>query len=181
MLKKIPLSKVPSPNCLEVTSVNDANTPNSIPFKYFRDISKVVPLSPARYSPVEIFKSKGEIYFRKMERHYLKEVLKEEKKLILSIGGGTPCYYDSMDYINNIDGVTTVYLNTSVKELSKRLFEAESDRPLLQHLNSMEEFQEFVGKHLFERSVFYNKAHHAVSTDGKSIEEVVTEIKSSLA
>ena len=41
--------------------------------------------------------------------------------------------------------------------------------------------QEFVGKHLFERSVFYNKAHHAVSTDGKSIEEVVTEIKSSLA
>jgi shikimate kinase len=86
-----------------------------------------------------------------------------------------------MDYINNIDGVTTVYLNTSVKELSKRLFEAESDRPLLQHLNSMEEFQEFVGKHLFERSVFYNKAHHSVSTDRKSIEEVATEIKSSLA
>jgi len=129
----------------------------------------------------EIFKSKGEIYFRKIERHYLEEVLKEEKKLVLSIGGGTPCYYDSMDYINEIDGVTTVYLNTSVKELSKRLFEAESDRPLLQHLNSMEEFQEFVGKHLFERSVFYNKAHHSVSTDGKSIEDVVTEIKSSLA
>ena len=125
----------------------------------------------------DIFKSKGEIYFRKMERHYLEEVLEIKNPLILSIGGGTPCYYDSMVYMNSLPGVMTIYLNTSVKELSRRLFEAASDRPLLKYLDTMEAFQEFVGKHLFERSVFYNQAQYSVRTDGKTIAEVVTEIK----
>ena len=52
-----------------------------------------------------------------------------------------------------------------------------SDRPLLKYLDTMEAFQEFVGKHLFERSVFYNQAQYSVRTDGKTIAEVVTEIK----
>ena len=76
--------------------------------------------------------------------------------------------------------VTTIYLNKSVKELSRRLFEAASDRPLLQHLVTVEAFQEFVGKHLFERSVFYNQADWSVKTDGKTIAEVVTEINNTL-
>ena len=128
----------------------------------------------------DIFNSKGEIYFRKMERHYLEEVLEINNSLIVSIGGGTPCYYDSMVYMNSLPDVTTIYLNTSVKELSRRLFEAASDRPLLQHLVTVEAFQEFVGKHLFERSVFYNQADWSVKTDGKTIAEVETEINNTL-
>ena len=55
----MPLSKVPSPNCSAETSVNVANTPNLAPFLYDLDISIVAPWSPAKYSPKEIWVSKG--------------------------------------------------------------------------------------------------------------------------
>ena len=55
----MPLSKDPSPNCSDVTSVKVAKTPNLVPFLYDLDNSSVVPTSPAKYSPYEIFASKG--------------------------------------------------------------------------------------------------------------------------
>ena len=128
-----------------------------------------------------IFKTKGEIYFRKMERHYLEKVLKTNSSLILSIGGGTPCYYDTMQYLNSMQNSKTIYLNTSVLELSKRLFEAKSSRPLLKYLKSLKDFQEFVGKHMFERSFFYNQANVSIKTDKKTISEVSELIKAELA
>ena len=127
-----------------------------------------------------IFKTKGEIYFRKMERHYLEKVLRTNSSLILSIGGGTPCYYDTMQYLNALKNSKTIYLNTSVLELSKRLFDAQSSRPLLRHLKSLEDFQNFVGKHVFERSFFYNQANVSIKTDKKTISEVSALIKAEL-
>ena len=60
MLKKIPLSKLPSPKSSVETSVNVAKAPNFTPFENVLDNSNVVPISPAKYSPAEIFKSKEE-------------------------------------------------------------------------------------------------------------------------
>ena len=128
-----------------------------------------------------IFKTKGEIFFRKMERNYLEEVLNTNSSLILSIGGGTPCYYDTMQYLNAIQNSKTIYLNTSILELSKRLFESQSSRPLLKHLKSLEDFQDFVGKHMFERSFFYNQANISIKTDKRTISEVSKLIKAELA
>ena len=128
-----------------------------------------------------IFKTKGEIYFRKIERNYLEEVLNTNSSLILSIGGGTPCYYDTMQYLNALQNSKTIYLNTSILELSKRLFEAQSSRPLLKHLKSLEDFKDFVGKHMFERSFFYNQANVSIKTDKKTISEVSALIKAELA
>ena len=51
ILKNIPLSKVPSPNCSVVTSVKLAKTPNLAPFEKDLEISNVLPMSPAKYSP----------------------------------------------------------------------------------------------------------------------------------
>ena len=128
-----------------------------------------------------IFKTKGEIYFRKIERNYLEEVLNTNSSLILSIGGGTPCYYDTMKYLNALKNSKTIYLNTSILELSKRLFEAQSSRPLLKHLKSLEDFQDFVGKHMFERSFFYSQANISIKTDKRTISEVSKLIKAELA
>ena len=127
-----------------------------------------------------IFKTKGEIYYRKMERHYLEKVLRTNSSLILSIGGGTPCYYDTMQYLNSLQNSKTIYLNTSVLEISKRLFNAQSSRPLLGHLKSLEDFQNFVGKHMFERSFFYNQANVSIKTDKRTISEVSALIKAEL-
>ncbi len=59
ILKNIPLSKLPSPNCSVDTSVNVANAPNFTPLENVLENSKVDPTSPAKYSPAENFKSKG--------------------------------------------------------------------------------------------------------------------------
>ena len=59
ILKNIPLSKLPSPNCSVDTSVNVANAPNLTPLENVLENSSVEPTSPARYSPADIFKSKG--------------------------------------------------------------------------------------------------------------------------
>ena len=49
----------------------------------------------------EIFNKKGEIYFRKKETEYLTKLLEENNDLVLSLGGGTPCYGKNLDIINN--------------------------------------------------------------------------------
>ena len=47
----------------------------------------------------EIFKQKGEIYFRKIEHKYLKQFINENESYVLSLGGGTPCYAGNLDLI----------------------------------------------------------------------------------
>ncbi len=67
----------------------------------------------------EIFKVKGEIYFRRIESLYLSEILNSKDSFILSLGGGTPCYSNNMDLILNSEAVIHLYKsgykNTSFK------------------------------------------------------------------
>ena len=126
----------------------------------------------------EIFRSNGEIYFRKKESEYLHQILSKENAVI-SLGGGTPCYAKNMGAV--LDSKTTsIYLRATVKTLSDRLFTERRKRPLIAHLQTEEELLEFVGKHLFERSNFYEQCHYTVDTNGKSVESVVDEIKTVL-
>lgn len=127
----------------------------------------------------EIFNKKGEIYFRKKESLYLKEVLLLEKTVI-ALGGGTPCYANNMDLISQNEHVTSVYLKASIQLLSNRLKMEQMHRPLISHIKDPEAFVEFVGKHLFERSHFYNQADFTISIDGKETEEIVSDIERQL-
>lgn len=119
----------------------------------------------------DIFFKKGEIYFRKIERKYLEELLENDKKCVISLGGGTPCYFDTITFLKNRPTVTTIYLEVSVVNLCNRLFLQKAQRPLIAHLKTKEALVEFVGKHLFERVVFYNKATVKVNanTNAKAI------------
>ena len=121
----------------------------------------------------EIFAQKGEIYFRKKEREVLEELLATQDVCILSLGGGTPAYYNNMELINT--QTTSIYLRTGVGTLSERLKLQKDKRPLIAQIAD-EDLPEFIAKHLFERSVFYNKARWIVDTDGKTPEEIVEEI-----
>ncbi|TYB79610.1 shikimate kinase [Bizionia myxarmorum] len=126
----------------------------------------------------DIFESKGEIYFRKIESLHLKGFLKQ-KDMILSLGGGTPCYGANMALIQEQTDTKSVYLNVSVAELGKRLFANKMNRPLVSHLKTQEETTEFVGKHIFERINFYNQANLIVNAN-QSPEEIVADILSKL-
>lgn len=121
----------------------------------------------------EIFEKKGEIYFRKLEREALEEILATEENVILSLGGGTPAYYNNMEIINS--NSKSVFLKASVGTLSERLSKQKEKRPLIANIPD-ENLPEFIAKHLFERNIFYSKAQFNVNTDNRDPEEIVAEI-----
>ncbi|MFC4632967.1 shikimate kinase [Dokdonia ponticola] len=128
----------------------------------------------------DVFTAKGEIYFRKKEALYLKELLKETKtKKIVSLGGGTPCYGNNMQDIKD-SNVISVYLNVPVTELTRRLWDEKSQRPLIANQESKEALEEFVRKHLFERSFYYNQASKVIKVNGQNESQIVEEIIATL-
>ena len=118
----------------------------------------------------EIFSTKGEIYFRLKESEYLEELLHSKNSFVLSLGGGTPCYGKNLEIIKSL--TTSIYLKASIPTLCKRLVIERNSRPLVATISD-EKLPEFVGKHLFERAPFYERAETIISTDTLSINEVV--------
>lgn len=126
-----------------------------------------------------IFSENGEIYFRKKERFYLEELINKGDSFILALGGGTPCYYDNMDLINNSPLTISIYLKTDIDTLVSRLSDEKSKRPIIAGFTSDELLKEFIAKHIFERSYFYTKAQHIVNnvTLDKSIKQIENLLK----
>jgi len=137
------------------------------------DLDQVIE-SNAGLSIREIFEQHGEIYFRKLEHQLFKIALEENRKLIISTGGGTPCYANNHLLLNGVE-VESVYLKASIGTIFDRLKEAKSERPLIAH-QTEEELKEFIAKNLFDRSYFYIQATHKVTIDEKSQSEIVGEI-----
>ncbi len=126
----------------------------------------------------EIFRQKGEIFFRKKEHEYLREVLSSMDDLVLSTGGGTPCYSGNMELLIKTTP-NVFYLQMSVPALTDRLLSEKDHRPMISHLRP-EDLQEYIGKHLFERRTFYTMANHTIACEGRTVEEIVTEISGKL-
>ncbi|MFC4685509.1 shikimate kinase [Epilithonimonas pallida] len=121
----------------------------------------------------EIFQNKGEIFFRKEEKRILKSILNERSNVILSLGGGTPVYYNNMDLINQFS--KSIFLRASVKTLTERIMLQKNSRPLIARLED-NDIPEFIAKHLFERNPFYGKSHFTIDTDSKTASEISDEI-----
>ncbi|WP_136479801.1 shikimate kinase [Cognatitamlana onchidii] len=125
----------------------------------------------------DIFKNKGEIYFRKVETQYLNELLAlSNDNIVLSLGGGAPCFGNNMNEVLDSSTATSVYLKGSVPFLSNKLIKKKIKRPLIAHIETVEQMTEFVGKHLFERIPFYSKAEKHVLIDNKSKPEIAEAI-----
>ena len=122
----------------------------------------------------KIFSAKGEIYFRKLEHELFLEALNNEENSIISTGGGTPCYFNNHELLNG-ENVTSIYLRASIDTLVTRLNTEKQKRPLVANLGD-DEVKDFIAKHLFDRSFYYNQATIKVDVDDKSIATIVTEI-----
>ena len=109
----------------------------------------------------QIFDERGEEGFRTVERNMLHEVA-EFEDVVISCGGGTPCFFDNIDYMNSM--AETVYLNASPEVLHAHLLMAKSQRPLLDG-KSPEEVLEYIKTSLPQREPFYQKAKHIVDID----------------
>jgi|SRR6218665_536454 len=132
----------------------------------------------ANLSVKEIFEQKGEIWFRKLEHKLFHEIMKHPNEIIISLGGGTPCYANNHLLLNG-ENAESFYLKASIDELYSRLTNEKNHRPLISETES-HEMKEFIGKHLFERSYFYNQAKYKIDVDGKTPEIVALEIEKRL-
>lgn len=124
----------------------------------------------------EIFQKRGEVYFRKLERRTLENLVQREEAAVVSLGGGTPCYGDNMDLIKNASDITTFYLKLNIDNLTERLFSEKDSRPMISHLEDKEKLEEFIRKHLFERGFYYNQSDHVIQCDNRSAEEIIEQI-----
>ena len=120
-----------------------------------------------------IFSSKGEVYFRKIESDSLKLIMSKYDNIILSLGGGTPCYSNNLALIKDSK---SFFLKYSIEVLSKRLINIKSSRPILSNINNIDSMNDYIAKHLFERNYYYNQALNVIQCDLKNQEEIANEI-----
>lgn len=105
----------------------------------------------------QIFAERGEEGFRQIERNMLHEVA-EFEDVIIATGGGTPCFFDNMEYMN-AQG-TTVFLDASVDVIFTRLTIARTQRPLVAGKTD-EELRSYITETLNRRLPYYSRATHS--------------------
>jgi len=136
----------------------------------FLDLDEAIEIEE-RKSVVDIFESKGEAHFRNAEQKILRECA-NLKSTIVACGGGTPCYADNMQWMNE-NGIT-VYICATAEEILRRLIKGQQQRPLIKKLNQAE-LLFFIQQKLKERAPFYTMANNIL--DSVSITELTFEEK----
>jgi shikimate kinase len=109
----------------------------------------------------QLFAERGEEGFREIEHNMLHEVA-EFEDIVLSCGGGTPCFYDNIDYMNSLGEV--IWLKADPEVLYKHLLMGKTERPLLKG-KSPEELITFIREQLEKREPFYSKARHVLNVN----------------
>ena len=117
-----------------------------------------------------IFKKKGEKYFRQLETITLKKIPKNN---IVACGGGLPIFNNNLHFIKKT-GIS-VYLKASRNELIKRLSLNTKHRPLIQK-KSNEELKEFIDLELMKREKTYKMADYIIDTNNLSEKDVLQKI-----
>jgi shikimate kinase len=126
----------------------------------------------------DLFKEKGEHYFRKAERTVLEQLVADLPPVtegvrwaaVIACGGGTPCFFDTMDWMNR-HGLT-VWLNPSAEQLAARLLTETASRPLLAGKTGAD-LEELIGHLMEERRSYYKKAHIEIKNTHLALDEFV--------
>jgi shikimate kinase len=122
----------------------------------------------------EIFSIHGEGKFRELETEMLFELLNRNSSFVLATGGGTPCFNDNMDLIN--EKSVSVYLDVPLSTISERLRVSKvQNRPMFLNLDQGEITLKLKSL-LAERDHFYNQAKIKLSGDDFSAELLMYEL-----
>ncbi|MBS2096720.1 shikimate kinase [Carboxylicivirga linearis] len=123
----------------------------------------------------QYFADYGEESFRQAEKECLEDVIHQEN-LIIATGGGTPCFFDNMDVMN--ENGLTIYLKLSIETLISRLNSGKNVRPLVAN-KSGDELYQFIKEKLEEREFFYNQSKVIADAEVLGVEAFVNIIKAS--
>jgi shikimate kinase len=117
-------------------------------------------------SIARIFEESGENHFRELEKNCLHEV-GEFENVVISTGGGAPCFFDNMDFMNKTGD--TIYLKLSPEHLAERLRKSKAGvRPLIAGKKG-DELIQFIRDGLSKRELFYNRAKCIITGSDQSI------------
>jgi shikimate kinase len=119
-------------------------------------------------SIADYFALHGETKFRELESQVLKQT-EYPQNAIVSTGGGLPCFFDHMNWMNSHG--QTLYISLAPKALAARLDNGKSTRPVLQGKHG-DELIEFIEQKLAEREPFYNRATITINGLGINLEEL---------
>lgn len=119
----------------------------------------------------QLFEERGEEGFRKIEQAMLHEVA-ENENVIIACGGGTPCFFDNMDYMNRQG--TTIYLKAIPEVLYAHLKMGKTIRPLLLG-KTEEEIGQLIVRQVAERESYYLKAKYVLNINLLSSAEKIKE------
>jgi shikimate kinase len=120
-----------------------------------------------------IFEEKGEEHFRLLEKEVLYLITESHESFVMATGGGTPCFYNNIDYLKK--NGTVVWLNCSVDCLYRRLLKEKSERPLISAVPD-EQLKAFIVKKFSNRKIFYQQAHIIINDDDIDIEKLLSRI-----
>lgn len=121
----------------------------------------------------DFFSKYGEEFFRICENAILKELL-QFPPCVISVGGGTPCHFDSMELMNG--SAVTVYLKLSPKSLFERLLYSKKERPLLVG-KSPEALMAYIEETLPRREFYYNQAQICVKGENMNVSALVEQLQ----
>jgi len=141
----------------------------STKMKYpFFDIDDVI-VQQEKMSITDIFSQKGEEYFRMVEKEVLQDLTSTHEEVIISCGGGTPCFFGNIDYMKKNGRV--IWLNTSTDVLIKRLLKEKKQRPILQDIPD-DDMKAFIMKKLHDRKLYYEQAHLALAEEDLTLDQI---------
>jgi len=118
----------------------------------------------------EIFEQQGELQFRRLESETLRKTV-EYSSAVVATGGGTPCYFDNMEFINR-NGIS-VYLRLTPQSLAWRLENTHKKRPLLRNCKG-ENLLHYIESKLQEREQFYAQAACILKGENVRVDQVIS-------
>ena len=118
----------------------------------------------------EIFAEKGEEYFRYMEKQTLEDLVSKEENFVLSAGGGTPCFFNNIEFMKKNGKV--LWLNTSLEALNQRLLKEKMSRPLLRGIDEAG-LRAYIIRKLSERKMYYEQADLMVHEETMELDPLV--------
>lgn len=122
-------------------------------------------------SIANIFERQGQEHFRRLERQALEEVVQKYANAVISTGGGAPCFFNNIGFINQ--NGTSIYLNVPIKQLTQRLLtQGLHERPLLVG-KSPAELNSFLTETLSHRKQFYERATYTVAGANATTESLL--------
>lgn len=124
-------------------------------------------------SITQIFEEEGEEQFRLMEKDILHLLVESHDAFVMACGGGTPCYYNNIDYLKSKG--TVVWINCSVDCLHSRLVKEKEKRPLIREIPD-EQLKAYIIKKFSSRKIFYQQANVIINEDEMNIDKLVDRI-----